>query len=405
MPTSLSNIKVTDGQNNLVITGNDITINGTSILGQNNYVTLDTTQTITGVKTFSNTIKSTRQGDGIFLTRKSSTDSTGDAFVDLKFFDTLGNRKGGVRNILENGNTTCLYVTNEAGNAIKNTLNLVYNESSDRVYTSIINPEINSLNLRTNQYNWGTNPTTGTDLLSHNFRDNTDTPVVSNRPYLSSNGDRYYFISVINKEKTKYTELAVGWDASGNANTVAPIPTSTTSTSSRQIATTGWVNTVGNNVVHLTGNETITGAKWVNNSYIIRGNGEIQFTDTTGYTPSNPPSESKAFGTLRWGVGCTAGNTSWLSGGSELLKIQPIISSQGKVNVAFVVFDSSGNSKELLDLYSTADGSDAAAITITPSNADNSRKIATTAYVNNKLQVVSALPASPDSNTFYFIPA
>lgn len=52
MPTSLSNIKVTDGQNNLVITGNDITINGTSILGQNNFVTLDTDQTISGIKTF-----------------------------------------------------------------------------------------------------------------------------------------------------------------------------------------------------------------------------------------------------------------------------------------------------------------------------------------------------------------
>ena len=201
MPISLSNIKVTDGQNNLVITGNDITINGTSILGQNNYVTLDTNQTITGVKTFSNIIKSTRQGDGIYLTRKSSTDSTGTAFVDLRFLDTSGNRKGGVRNILENGNTTCLYVTNEAGDQINNTLNLVYNESSDSVYTSIINPEINSLNLRTTQYNWDTNPTNGTDLVSHIFRDNTNIPVVVNRPYLSSIGGRYYFISVINKEK------------------------------------------------------------------------------------------------------------------------------------------------------------------------------------------------------------
>lgn len=34
----------------------------------------------------------------------------------------------------------------------------------------------------------------------------------------------------------------------------------------------------------------------------------------------------------------------------------------------------------------------------------NSHAIATTAWVNNKLQVVSALPANPDPNVFYFIP-
>lgn len=40
----------------------------------------------------------------------------------------------------------------------------------------------------------------------------------------------------------------------------------------------------------------------------------------------------------------------------------------------------------------------------TPTVSDNSNQIATTAYVNNKFQVVSALPASPDPNTYYFIP-
>lgn len=40
----------------------------------------------------------------------------------------------------------------------------------------------------------------------------------------------------------------------------------------------------------------------------------------------------------------------------------------------------------------------------TPTVSNNSNQIATTAYVNNKFQVVSALPASPDPNTYYFIP-
>lgn len=41
----------------------------------------------------------------------------------------------------------------------------------------------------------------------------------------------------------------------------------------------------------------------------------------------------------------------------------------------------------------------------TPATSDNSTKGATTAYVNNKFQVVTALPASPDANTFYFVTA
>lgn len=40
----------------------------------------------------------------------------------------------------------------------------------------------------------------------------------------------------------------------------------------------------------------------------------------------------------------------------------------------------------------------------TPSVSSNNTNIATTAYVNTKFQVVSALPASPDPDTYYFIP-
>lgn len=40
----------------------------------------------------------------------------------------------------------------------------------------------------------------------------------------------------------------------------------------------------------------------------------------------------------------------------------------------------------------------------TPAVGDSSTKGATTAYVNNKFKKVSALPANPDANTYYFIP-
>lgn len=40
----------------------------------------------------------------------------------------------------------------------------------------------------------------------------------------------------------------------------------------------------------------------------------------------------------------------------------------------------------------------------TPATSNNSTQIATTAYVNSKFQVVSALPANPDANVWYAIP-
>ena len=40
----------------------------------------------------------------------------------------------------------------------------------------------------------------------------------------------------------------------------------------------------------------------------------------------------------------------------------------------------------------------------TPNISSNGTEIATTAYVNTKFQVVSTLPANPDSNVYYFIP-
>ena len=53
----------------------------------------------------------------------------------------------------------------------------------------------------------------------------------------------------------------------------------------------------------------------------------------------------------------------------------------------------------------TGDKAFTGAVTVpTPLVSDNTQKPATTAYINTKFQVVAALPLSPDSDTFYFIP-
>lgn len=61
----------------------------------------------------------------------------------------------------------------------------------------------------------------------------------------------------------------------------------TTSTSNEQIATTGWVNTVGNNVVHRTGNETIFGTKTFSNTIAGSINGNAATVTNGVYTTGN----------------------------------------------------------------------------------------------------------------------
>lgn len=76
--------------------------------------------------------------------------------------------------------------------------------------------------------------------------------------------------------------IKVYYPISGNPYATAPTPTDTTSTSSTQIATTGWVNSTGNNVVHRTDNEIINGVKRFFGE-IFRANQNI----TKGTAPSS----------------------------------------------------------------------------------------------------------------------
>ena len=77
---------------------------------------------------------------------------------------------------------------------------------------------------------------------------------------LYTNGNARTAMSLKNKSGSSAL-LGLLYNGSGEFYTEAPTPTDTTTTSGTQIATTGWVNTTGNNVVHKTGNETIAGTK------------------------------------------------------------------------------------------------------------------------------------------------
>lgn len=69
---------------------------------------------------------------------------------------------------------------------------------------------------------------------------------------------------------------------SGSIPAYANTPTDTTTTSGTQMATTGWVNSTGNNVVHLTDSETISGDKTFTGSKVfVGGYGNVIIKNTT----------------------------------------------------------------------------------------------------------------------------
>ena len=94
-------------------------------------------------------------------------------------------------------------------------------------------------------------------------------------------------------------ELNLRYNTSGTFYTEAPAPTDTTTTSGTQIATTGWVNSVGNNVMHLTDYENITGYKSFQTNIEFDSIEMIQGTNGSGYGPEFYDKNLNRFGFLR----------------------------------------------------------------------------------------------------------
>jgi len=112
------------------------------------------------------------------------------------------------------------------------------------------------------QGNWtaGTIPSSS-QATAYNFTDSTGTNYGSINKYYGTNGAFATRLTAKKTDGTGEIHISIGYDGNGNVRATCPTPDITTNTTSTQIATTGWVNTVGNNVMHLTGDESIGGNK------------------------------------------------------------------------------------------------------------------------------------------------
>ena len=166
------------------------------------------------------------------------------------------------------------------------------------------------------------------------------------------------------------------------------------STSATGVAELGYLNGVTsaiqtqiNNCVHLSGNETITGVK------TFKGDNRIAVLQNSTVTYNTAPS-SDTFTDLSIRD----------KNGVEMGVLEHVRYTNNDTGLRLVAKGIDGNWSTGLAVGKKADGTTYTSAP-TPVVGDNSTKIATTAYINTKFQVMNEadLPANRDANTFYFV--
>lgn len=195
--------------------------------------------------------------------------------------------------------------------------------------------------------------------------------------------------------------LRIGIDENGNPYATAPTPA--VSDNSNKLATTAWVN--NQKYVTLNTNQTITGTKTFTNAVIKQlstNNSSGQYQDTYKVVDTNLDTTTNPEYIKQYYHAVKDKNNNYLAFIASTYNTDG--SSDISLNARTRNTDNSGNVQGMIKVSVKRDGTIIAEAPI-PATSDNSNKIATTAYCNKKHQVVSALPASPDANVFYYIPA
>lgn len=188
------------------------------------------------------------------------------------------------------------------------------------------------------------------------FQDKNEQRIGKVEPYYIGSGaiGMNLSVSTVVNGNISYGALTVEIDANGQATTKAPTPTETTTTTGKQIATTGWVNSVGNNVMHLTGAEAITGYKSFQTNIEFDSPNMTQGTNGSGNGIEFYDKNSNRFGFLR--------PQATLNSNALSLCATRVVNGQIKFSGIDATVDSSGN------CYAKAPASDVANSIVTTVN-------------------------------------
>ena len=148
-------------------------------------------------------------------------------------------------------------------------------------------------------------------------------------------------------------------------------------------------------VVKLTGAQTVAGVKTFSSRLEATGTAIVnRRNDITKGT--NPES------TYYWNYYMSDKNGT--GDANAIGRVVTSVTSNGTVQTSIYAYkNATGSSSEKIAIYYPTSG-DPFTYAPTPVTSDNSTKIATTSYVNARVQLVSTLPASPISGVLYCIP-
>ena len=190
--------------------------------------------------------------------------------------------------------------------------------------------------------------------------------------------------------------IQINRDDNNGIRATAPHPAASTNYSNQAIMTAGRAADPSQNfnLLHRSGDEIFSGVKTGQSN-----NPRFGFKHTEIDVTTNPSAEKSTR------IFVSDKNNKWISEIGFYQKTNGDIVTQITANN-----DTAGVA--LLQIICKKDGSKYGTCPTPPDASDSSTKIATTAWVNsritsimnNKLQVVSSLPSSPNADTFYFIP-
>lgn len=494
MTTSLSNITVKDGTNTLIVKANDITINGSSILATNNFVTLDTNQDISGQKSFyasqhlngstlhinSTTktlypIQSHCRYSEIATNASIPTTTNVELGYDL-FLATDGSMVTRLLpQILTNGKTVFRIQTRKTVDNIQKEVQITPTiESNGTAYIDtngiVLGQSDNSTKLATTNWVQTMMHESSIQLKSTNIDKTTtvSTDTWANNYYINydNNSSRTFFMQmrqftndaigcrlcVQNGDPSSSTQYYTNLDLIAYKNQNSPVITSTAhfDINNYIAAITGPINFIAQNN-SITPGSTPSSNQYVgydfrgsNNTrlaylgvrYLSNGTKDLELqkvhNDLTKFSMANwvtahnqivlgDNNTSASFAQIRMFNKAYTNGTPTSTSTQRYIEWYDASSTQlGFINLNVntsedrtLTIRSSGKTSSVssqLSLQALASGSSLASFNCkvnlpTPATSSNEATAATTAYVNNKHQVVSALPASPDANVFYYIPA
>lgn len=187
-------------------------------------------------------------------TSSLATVATSGAYSDLSGTPTVDQTYDGTSANAQSGVAVASAVSGKANDA--DVVHKTGDETISGVKTFNGNNRIVAIQNSTVTYNTTPSSSALTDI---SFRDKNGYEMGVLEHVRRSDNDTSIHIAVRGADGNWSSNLLVGRRADGTSYTSAPTPSA--GDNSNQIATTAWVNTIGNNVVHKTGPETISGTK------------------------------------------------------------------------------------------------------------------------------------------------